>query len=81
MFIQLSFVSKDYDSIYNIERDAQFIHDVLNINFLHCNRIITSKDNVINFNLHVKRHNDVFDFQIISKSHFALFEFNHGDIV
>ena len=68
--------SKDYDLICNIERDAQFIHDVLNINCLHCNMIIISEDN-----LHVKRHNDVFDFQIIPKCHFVLFEFSHDDIV
>ena len=43
--------------------------------------IIISEDNVINFNLHVKRHNDVFDFQIIPKCHFVLFEFSHDDIV
>ena len=77
----LSLVSKDYDSICNIERDAQFIHDVLNINFLHCNMIIISEDNVINFNLHVKRHNDVFDFKIISKCHLVLFKFSYDDIV
>ena len=43
--------------------------------------IIISEDNVINFNLHVKRHNDVFDLQIIPKCHFVLFEFSHDDIM
>ena len=66
-----SLVSKDYDSICDIEWDA------LKINFPHCNMIYISQDNVINFNLHVKRHNDVFDFQIIPKCHFAL---SHDDI-
>ena len=75
------FVSKDYDSICNIERDTQFIHDVLNIDFLHCSMIIISEANDINFNLHIKRHNDLFDFQIIPKCHFVLFKFSHDDIV
>ena len=43
--------------------------------------IIIFEDNVINFNLHVKRHNDVFHLQIILKCHFVFFEFSHDDIV
>ena len=57
------------------------MHDVLNIDFLRYSMIIISEADVINFNLHIKRHNDVFDFQIIPKCHFVLLKFSHDDIV
>ena len=76
-----SFVSKDDDSVCNIKMDEQFIHDVLNVDFLQYNMIIISETNVINFNLHIKKHNDVFDFKIIPKCHFVLLKFSRDDIV
>lgn len=76
-----SFVSKDDDSVCNIKRDEKFIYDVLNVEFLQCNMIIISETNVINFNLHIKKYNDVFDFKIIPKCHCILLKSSPDDIV
>ena len=68
---------KDYDPIYNMERDTIFSHVVLDMGIFYCNMITTSGSDVINPKLQIEGQNEVISFKVIPNFHFVPSQFTH----